>query len=125
MLDRNAWWKQNSDKAPHPVKQKQPNAWGLYDLHGNVAEWCHDYYAESYDPSQTVDPTGPESGEERVLRGGGWKTSADGCRSAARFSETPGFADACFGTEEYGFRCVRRATAASDSSPPSSEGAKS
>jgi formylglycine-generating enzyme required for sulfatase activity len=107
-LERCAWFKKNSEKSPHAVKQKQPNPWGLYDLHGNVAEWCQDYYAESYDAAQVADPAGPEAGEERVLRGGSWKTSEDRCRSAARFSETPAFADACFGTEEYGFRCVRR-----------------
>ena len=107
-LGRYAWFKGNAEKSTHPVRQKPPNAWGLYEMHGNVAEWCHDYYAEAYDASQTVDPCGAEAGEERVLRGGSWKTSEDACRSAARFSQPPGLADVCFGYDAYGFRCVRR-----------------
>lgn len=108
-LDQCAWFKKNSQAKTHPVKQKNPNPWGLYDMHGNVAEWCNDFYAESYEAGQTQDPIGPESGEDRVLRGGSWKTSEESCRSSARYSEAPGLADVCFGYEAYGFRCVRRA----------------
>jgi formylglycine-generating enzyme required for sulfatase activity len=110
-LGRFAWLKSNSDKATHPVKQKGPNPWGLYDMHGNVAEWCNDFYAEGYPAGEAADPRGPASGKERVLRGGSWATSADACRSSARAAEAPGFADVCFGYEAYGFRCVRRAPA--------------
>ena len=109
-LAKHAWFKTNGEKTTHPVGQKDPNPWGLYDMHGNVAEWCNDFYAQSYQhPDGTLDPTGPALGEERVLRGGSWKSSPDSCRSSARYSEPPGFADVCFGYEAYGFRCVRRA----------------
>jgi len=104
-----AWFKKNSGAATHAVKQKSPNPWGLYDMHGNVAEWCNDLYADGYAAGPAQDPQGPESGEDRVLRGGSWKTSEDSCRCSARNYEAPGLADVCFGYEAYGFRCVRTA----------------
>ena len=83
-LDRHAWFKSNAAKTTHPVKQKSPNPWGLYDMHGNVAEWCNDCYAEGYGSGGPVkDPRGPDRGEERVLRGGSWNSSPEACRSAA------------------------------------------
>ena len=104
------WFKANAGQATHPVGQKTPNPWGLYDMHGNVAEWCHDIYNEShYQKREGRDPRGPVAGDKRVLRGGSWRNGEDGCRSAARNSETPRFADACFGSDGYGFRCVRAA----------------
>jgi len=109
-LGRHGWFKANASKSTHPVGQRAANAWGVHDMHGNVAEWCHDYYGEAhYRESGAEDPRGPATGDERVLRGGSWRTSAERCRSAARDSETPRFADACFGSDAYGFRCVRRA----------------
>jgi len=109
-LEKHAWFKENADKTTHPVKQKSPNPWGLYDMHGNVSEWTGDFYSESYETQgEATDPRGPASGDQRVLRGGSWATSAASCRSSARASEEPGFADVCFGYEAYGFRCVRRA----------------
>ena len=81
-------------------------------MHGNVAEWCNDFYSEdAYQMPAAQDPRGPSTGDETVVRGGGWKHSPDACRSSARASEAPRFADACFGSEVYGFRCVRRASA--------------
>lgn len=105
-----AWFKENAAQTTHPVGQKTPNAWGLYDMHGNVAEWCHDFYGQSYyQKNDSPNPRGPSAGDKCVLRGGSWRTGADGCRSSARNSETPRFADACFGSDSYGFRCVRKA----------------
>jgi formylglycine-generating enzyme required for sulfatase activity len=104
-----AWFVDNAAKKTHPVGRKKPNAWGLYDMHGNVAEWCHDVYDPSYfKTSPEKNPRGPESGNENVLRGGSWKSPADMLRSAARIGENPGFSDACLARDAIGFRCVRK-----------------
>ncbi len=108
-LKDHAWFRNSSAGTTHPVGQKKPNAWGLYDLHGNVWEWCHDFYAEGYyQQSPSKNPRGPDVGEERVLRGGCWKSPAQMCRSSFRYSEAPGFAGVCFGADLYGFRCIRK-----------------
>ncbi len=88
-LGEYAWYYDNSKRKTHPVGQKKPNAWGLYDMHGNVREWCSDWYSNSYGTSVVTDPTGPTTGSYRVLRGGGWGNSADYCRSASRDSNDP------------------------------------
>ncbi|MCP4213802.1 MAG: formylglycine-generating enzyme family protein, partial [bacterium] len=84
-LDLIGWYYGNSDTGsgykPQPVGGKDPNAWGLYDMHGNVFEWCQDW-GEPYPRGNVTDPTGPASGSFRVLRGGGWLYRAEYCRSA-------------------------------------------
>ncbi len=65
------------------------NAWGLYDMHGNVWEWCLDWYADSYDENDLINPSGPEEGRMRVFRGGCWSSDALSCRSATRLASRP------------------------------------
>jgi len=77
-------WFGNSNKQTHPVGQKKPNAWGLYDMHGNVFEWCGDWFNE-YPKGAVSDPTGPKDGVLRVNRGGSWEFGAASGRSATRF----------------------------------------
>ncbi len=87
-LDDVAWYDKNSGNRSHKVGQKKPNAWGLYDIYGNVYEWCQDWYGD-YPTTKVVDPSGPSSGAFRVFRGGGWSSPAMICRSAFRYDITP------------------------------------
>jgi len=89
-LDAIAWYIGNSGSRTRPVKQKQPNAWGLYDMMGNVWEWCGDWYGD-YPNGAVTDPVGPTSGSYRVCRGGSWFYSARGVRSAKRVRNEPAF----------------------------------
>ena len=104
-----AWFADNADKKTHPVGKKKPNAWGLYDMHGNVAEWCNDVYDKGYyKVSPEANPRGPAQGKENVLRGGAWKSGADTLKSSYRLGDNPGFSDACLARDAIGFRCVRK-----------------
>ncbi len=112
-LQNYAWFDKNSGKKPRPVGQKQPNPWGLYDMYGNVWEWCNDFYkVDYYQESPEENPKGPKTGDNKVVRGGAWKFSAESCRSGYRYNEDPAYADVCFGYDIYGFRCVRNAPGA-------------
>jgi sulfatase modifying factor 1 len=92
-LGEYGWYHKNSGgflaRMTHPVGQRTPNAWGLYDVHGNVWEWVQDWYGE-YAPEPVTDPQGPASGSYRVIRGGGWRNDAWNCRLGFRDGASPG-----------------------------------
>ena len=89
-LDDMGWYDENSGNATHRVGTKKANAWGFFDMHGNVWEWCADGYG-SYPSEAVTDPTGAFSGSDRVSRGGSWIYFARGCRSASRYIFDPGY----------------------------------
>jgi formylglycine-generating enzyme required for sulfatase activity len=91
-----AWYTDNSGKKTHPVGQKTPNELGIYDMSGNVYEWCSDWFG-SYSSSAPSNPTGASSGSSRVSRGGGWYRSAAYCRVASRNRYSPSISDSSLG----------------------------
>lgn len=97
------WYGANAGGAAHPVGQKRPNAWGLYDMHGKGWEWWQDWLdRDYYKKGVTVDPAGGPPGERRMIRGGCWFNEAEACRSAYRSYSSPGQAG-----PHLGFRVVR------------------
>ncbi len=101
-LDDYAWYMGNAGDTTHPVGQKKPNAWGFYDMHGNVWEWVQDWYdVDYYQNSPTVDPQGPDAGVYRAIRGGGWNDTANIASSTARIGLPPDERDVSLG-----FRCL-------------------
>ena len=97
-LDAVGWYSGNSGGRTHPVMEKSANELGLYDMSGNVLEWCHDWYdSDYYGNSPRNNPKGPSSGSFRVLRGGSWSYNARNCRVAFRSYFTPGFSDDLLG----------------------------
>ncbi len=87
-LDVAGWYCYNSGNKIHPVALKKPNNWGFYDMHGNVQEWCQDYFAP-YPYDEVKDPKGPPAGTYKTMRGGIWYSPARDCRSASRFGSAP------------------------------------
>ncbi|MDH3598329.1 MAG: formylglycine-generating enzyme family protein [Candidatus Tectomicrobia bacterium] len=100
VLGQYAWYKGNAGEKTHPVAQLKPNAWGLYDMHGNVWEWVQDWY-QRYSAEAVTDPQGPTSGTHRGRRGGAWNNLEQICRSSNRYS-VAGYRD-----DFLGFRLVR------------------
>ena len=100
-IDAVAWYTDNSGRRTHPCGTKRANALGIYDMSGNVSEWCKDWYSSTYASYDTNNPTGPSSGSERVRRGGNWYCGAYSCRVAEREKYPP-----IYHSDGIGFRVV-------------------
>lgn len=101
-LDDVAWHQGNAERQTHPVGLKRPNAWGLYDVEGNVYEWTADFF-DNYDEDPLTDPTGPKTGGSRIPRGGSWNSTPVGVRLSNRNLNMPSNPD-----YNIGFRAVRQ-----------------
>lgn len=104
-IEEMGWYLENSDEQTHAVGGRSANAWGLYDMHGNVSEWCSDYYSADYPEGGAIDPTGAAEGSYRIIRGGSWSHFARSARCAARNS-----APASYQLKQTGFRVVMEVT---------------
>jgi len=100
-LGEYAWYEDNSERHTHPVGRKKPNSLGLFDMAGNVWEWCSDFYRGPFEDKTATDPQGAPKGETRILRGGCWESGPLSCRSANRGGVNPERA-----TSRFGFRVV-------------------
>ncbi|TVR46814.1 MAG: formylglycine-generating enzyme family protein, partial [Planctomycetota bacterium] len=109
------YWNNGGSSGEHAVVGSYtPNSWGLYDMHGNVWEWCLDWYTGSLGTSAVTDPVGPASGSNRVERGGSWNNVAQDCRTAVRDWSSPGSA--------YGSLGFRPVSPGQPASPPEGDG---
>jgi formylglycine-generating enzyme required for sulfatase activity len=96
VLNDIGWYCDNANNQTYPVAQKEPNAWGLYDMHGNVFEWCQDWFGY-YPAGPVTDPINERVNNDKILRGGAWYSSPTYCRSATRFSVIPSYSDKAHG----------------------------
>ena len=116
-LLRMAWYGENSGYQTHPVATRKPNTWGFYDMHGNVWEWCRDWYQDSYKGLGTKDPSGPKTGTYHVLRGGSWGGHAEmNLRASYRVVRHP-----LYRYNLYGFRVVIEVSGGGDAGSPSAK----
>lgn len=115
-LASHAWFEETATRArenyPHAVGQKKPNAWGLHDMHGNVAEWCRDYFSLTLRGGRNPEVTRPDANPHRIIRGGWYYSKAEDCRPTARR-----LAPADFWNGQFGFRVALTPIQPADDNP--------